>query len=62
VRGLEIVFGSDASSTGSRRGSQRETSPEAPRRRPYLGLKWTPKTGPLDRGVFVKALPYFNRG
>jgi outer membrane protein TolC len=25
-------------------------------------MKWTPKTGPLDRGVFVKALPYFNRG
>src|SRR5262249_13088819 len=25
-------------------------------------LKWTPKTGPLDRGVFVNALPHFNRG
>jgi hypothetical protein len=25
-------------------------------------LKWTPNTGPLDRGVSVKALPHFNRG
>jgi hypothetical protein len=24
-------------------------------------VKWTPNTGPLDRGVFVKALPHFNR-
>jgi hypothetical protein len=24
-------------------------------------LKWTPNTGPLDRGIFVKALPHFNR-
>src|SRR5262245_17482672 len=26
------------------------------------GVKWTPNTGPLGRGVFVKALPHFNRG
>jgi hypothetical protein len=25
-------------------------------------MKWTPNTGPLDRGVFVNALPHFNRG
>ena len=25
-------------------------------------MKWTPNTGPLDRGVFVKPLPHFNRG
>jgi REP element-mobilizing transposase RayT len=28
----------------------------------HVEVKWTPKTGPLDRGVFVKALPCFNRG
>src|SRR5262249_37769093 len=25
-------------------------------------VKWTPFPGPLERGVFVKALPHFNRG
>src|SRR5205085_11400842 len=25
-------------------------------------VKWTPNTGPLDRGVFVNALPHFYRG
>ena len=30
--------------------------------RPYCWVKWTPFPGPLDRGVFVKALPHFNRG
>jgi hypothetical protein len=27
-----------------------------------LSVWWTPKTGPLDRGVFVKPLPHFNGG
>jgi broad specificity phosphatase PhoE len=29
---------------------------------PQEALKWTPNPGPLDRGVFVNALPHFNRG
>jgi hypothetical protein len=33
-----------------------------PKRAKNQGVKWAPNTGPLDRGVFVKALPHFNRG